>query len=62
MPEPATTDATPALIDRLEIRAALARLPVRQCAVLVLSGLSFATVSDPSTWFPAADAVPGGAG
>jgi RNA polymerase sigma-70 factor (sigma-E family) len=49
MPEPPVPDDTPAVLDRLEIRAALRRLPVRQRAVLVLrflEGLSVAETAD----------------
>jgi RNA polymerase sigma-70 factor (sigma-E family) len=46
MPEPPVTDGTPAVIDRLEIRAALRRLPVRQRAVLVLRFLEGMSVQE----------------
>jgi RNA polymerase sigma-70 factor (sigma-E family) len=46
MPEPPAPDGTPAVIDRLEIRAALRRLPVRQRAVLVLRFLEGLSVQE----------------
>jgi RNA polymerase sigma-70 factor (sigma-E family) len=46
MPEPPAEDGTPAVIDRLEIRAALRQLPVRQRAVLVLRFLEGLSVQE----------------
>lgn len=46
MPEPPGPDATAVLIERLGIRAALARLPVRQRAVLVLRFLEGLSVQE----------------
>jgi RNA polymerase sigma-70 factor (sigma-E family) len=46
MPEPPTQDGTPAVLDRLEIRAALLRLPVVQRAVLVLRFLEGRSVPE----------------
>lgn len=46
LPEPAVADASTAVLDRMQIRAALQRLPVRQRAVLALRFLEGLSVQE----------------